>query len=152
MLSTSPPVTVPESTPPATPDMETEPTPEVLEAAAPAPGPEEEGARPAVKPRQSTNVDGLEPCGGTLPPCEVKRRESGGNYTAVNPRGCGGHGCYGAWQFDPRTWAGLGYEGNPADAAPEIQDEAAARLWDGGRGCRHWSGPTWNGCQFKEKE
>ncbi len=84
-------------------------------------------------------------------PCEVKRRESGGNYRAINWKGCSGHGCFGAWHFDPNTWAWLGYEGRPDLADPEVQDEAARRLWDNGRGCKHWSGSTWNGCQLIER-
>lgn len=86
-------------------------------------------------------------CGGHLPPCWVLARESGGRYDAVNPTGCGGRGCYGAWQFDPRTWdAAAGRAGRPDligvrpdRASPEDQDLIAAALWDDGRGCSHWA-------------
>lgn len=81
----------------------------------------------------------LEPCGGDLPPCSVKMRESGGNYSAINPTGCGGKGCYGAWQFSGE-WAGkLGLPADLASATPEQQDNAARLLWDGGRGCSNWA-------------
>lgn len=86
-------------------------------------------------------------CGGHLPPCWVLARESGGRYDAVNPTGCGGRGCYGAWQFDPRTWdAAAGRAGRPDligirpdRASPDDQDLIAAALWDHGHGCSHWA-------------
>lgn len=92
-----------------------------------------------------TPADTLGRCGGALPPCWVKRRESGGRYDAVNPTGCGGHGCYGAWQFDPRTWdATVTRMGRPDLvghylASPDDQDAAAAYLWADGAGCGHWA-------------
>ncbi|MGH9010250.1 MAG: transglycosylase family protein [Acidimicrobiia bacterium] len=49
--------------------------------------------------------------------------ESGGRYN-INT----GNGFYGAYQFHPRTWRGLGYPGLPHQAPPEIQDEAARKL------------------------
>ena len=49
--------------------------------------------------------------------------ESGGRYN-VNS----GNGFYGAYQFHPRTWRGLGYPGLPHQAPPEMQDEAARKL------------------------
>jgi hypothetical protein len=49
--------------------------------------------------------------------------ESGGRYN-INS----GNGFYGAYQFHPRTWRGLGYPGLPHQAAPEMQDEAARKL------------------------
>lgn len=84
-------------------------------------------------------------CGGDLPPCWVKARESGGDYGAVNPTGCGGRGCYGGWQFDPRTWdATVRAMGRPDLvgnylASPDEQDAAARHLWAGGAGCGHWA-------------
>ena len=53
----------------------------------------------------------------------LRRCESGGNY-AINT----GNGFYGAYQFHPRTWRGLGYPGLPHQAPPEMQDEAARKL------------------------
>jgi hypothetical protein len=70
-------------------------------------------------------------CGGDLPPCYVMRRESGGDIHAYNPHGCGGRGCYGKWQCDPRTCTGRGTEAQ--------QDDEARALWNHGRGCQHWS-------------
>jgi len=80
----------------------------------------------------------LLPCGGDLPPCAVKQRESGGNYNAVNPNGCGGFSCGGAWQFDVRTWNNFGGYPRAELAPPEVQDEKARQLWAGGAGCGHW--------------
>lgn len=79
------------------------------------------------------------PCGGDLPPCWVLARESGGDPTAVNPTGCGGHTCGGLWQFDPRTWAGFGGYRHAQDAPAEVQNQAARQLWAGGSGCSHWA-------------
>ncbi|MCW2501368.1 MAG: Transglycosylase domain protein [Frankiales bacterium] len=58
--------------------------------------------------------------------------ESGGNY-AINT----GNGYYGAYQFDLRTWRGLGYTGKPSDARPATQDAAAQRL-QAARGWQPW--------------
>lgn len=81
----------------------------------------------------------LQPCGGDLPPCYVKQRESGGNYGAVNWSGCGGRGCFGAWQFSGE-WAGkLGLPLDLTQATPAQQDEAARILWNHGAGCSNWS-------------
>lgn len=77
-------------------------------------------------------------CGGDLPPCYVMHRESGGSYTAYNPRGCGGHACYGKWQFSG-AWAGkLGLPVDIGSATPVEQDAAARALWAGGAGCSNW--------------
>lgn len=70
-------------------------------------------------------------CGGDLPPCWVMMRESRGDPNAFNPTGCSGRGCYGKWQFDPRTGNGRGSEAE--------QDAEARRVWDDGRGCSHWN-------------
>lgn len=77
-------------------------------------------------------------CGGSLPPCSVMRSESGGNPRAVNRTGCGGRGCFGKWQFDPRTSAGLGYDLTMDQYPESVQDDAARSLWNSGRGCSHW--------------
>ena len=53
----------------------------------------------------------------------LRRCESGGNYTTNT-----GNGFYGAYQFLPRTWRGLGFPGLPHQAPPEMQDEAARKL------------------------
>jgi hypothetical protein len=49
--------------------------------------------------------------------------ESGGNYSTNT-----GNGYYGAYQFDLRTWRGLGYSGKPSSASPGTQDQAAETL------------------------
>ena len=49
--------------------------------------------------------------------------ESGGRYN-INTR----NGFFGAYQFHPRTWRGLGYPGLPHQAPPEMQDDAARKL------------------------
>ena len=77
----------------------------------------------------------LYPCGGDLPPCYVKQRESGGDYNAQNPTSSAS----GAWQFLDSTWAGFGGYARAVLAPPEVQDEKARLLWAGGAGCSHWS-------------
>jgi hypothetical protein len=72
-------------------------------------------------------------CGGSLPPCWVMMRESGGNPRAVNSTGCGGRGCFGKWQMDPRTSAGIGYALTMDQYPESAQDDAARTLWRGGR-------------------
>ena len=54
---------------------------------------------------------------------QLRACESGGRYN-INS----GNGFYGAYQFHPRTWRGLGYPGLPHQAPPEMQDEAARKL------------------------
>jgi len=53
----------------------------------------------------------------------LRKCESGGRYNIST-----GNGFYGAYQFHPRTWRGLGYPGLPHQAPPEMQDEAARKL------------------------
>lgn len=53
----------------------------------------------------------------------LRECESGGNYS-INT----GNGYYGAYQFALSTWQGLGYEGYPHHAPPEVQDQAAREL------------------------
>jgi hypothetical protein len=54
---------------------------------------------------------------------KLRRCESGGRYD-INT----GNGFYGAYQFVPSTWRGLGYSGLPHQAPPAVQDEAASKL------------------------
>lgn len=82
-------------------------------------------------PKDSIPSIGTGRCGGNLPPCWVMERESKGDLNAYNPTGCGGRGCYGKWQCDPRSCSGHGTE--------EEQDAEAAALWDGGAGCSNWA-------------
>lgn len=62
----------------------------------------------------------------------LRQCESGGNYS-INT----GNGYYGAYQFDSRTWRGLGYSGMPHQASPGTQD-AAARKLQADRGWQPW--------------
>jgi hypothetical protein len=62
----------------------------------------------------------------------LRHCESGGNYSTNT-----GNGFYGAYQFDLRTWHGLGYSGRPSDAAPATQDQAAHTL-QAERGWQPW--------------
>jgi hypothetical protein len=63
----------------------------------------------------------------------LRKCESGGNYGAVDPSGT----YRGAYQFDRRTWAGLGGTGDPAAASPAEQDYRAQLLFNQ-RGAQPW--------------
>jgi hypothetical protein len=54
---------------------------------------------------------------------QLRRCESSDNY-AENT----GNGFYGAYQFSPSTWTGLGYPGRPDLESPAMQDQAAMKL------------------------
>jgi len=67
----------------------------------------------------------------------IKHHESRGDYTAVNPSGCEGYGCGGAYQLHMRyasTWAArAGYPGLSSNAAtwpPATQDAVALYLFN----------------------
>jgi len=64
---------------------------------------------------------------------KLRNCESGGNYQAVSKSGK----YRGAYQFDFRTWAGLGGAGDPAAASPPEQDSRARQLYSQ-RGWRPW--------------
>jgi hypothetical protein len=113
-----------------------------LEPAAPAPTPVEHA------PVKSTDwPSSLQPCGGDLPPCYVKQRESGGNYNARNNESAGA--ACGAWQLILSTYRAVMLRmGNEAlldqypdacAAPPQLQDAVARDLWALGAGCGHWS-------------
>lgn len=108
-------------------------------AAAEAKARAERTAAAAAAPVASAPVSVSGACGGSLPPCCVMMRESGGSPTAVNPSS----GASGKWQFMTATWAN--YRGYPtAASAPEsVQDERAVQLWAGGAGAGHWGGGCW---------
>lgn len=53
----------------------------------------------------------------------IRQHESGDNYSEDT-----GNGYYGAYQFSPTTWAGLGGTGLPSDAPPATQDALALAL------------------------
>jgi hypothetical protein len=93
---------------------------------------------PALPPVPAVEVNvSLQPCGGDLPPCYVKMRESGGDYSARNNSEPGA--ACGAWQIIGSTWAGYGGYSEACAAPPAVQDAKARELWAGGAGCAHWS-------------
>jgi len=69
---------------------------------------------------------------------QLRACEASGNY-ATNT----GNGFYGAYQFDARTWHGLGYSGVASQAPPAVQDQAAQRLYQS----RGWE--PWPSCSAK---
>jgi multidrug efflux pump subunit AcrA (membrane-fusion protein) len=72
----------------------------------------------------SGSVNGsTSPGGGRDVWYELRMCESSDNYAENS-----GNGYYGAYQFDPNTWTGLGYPGRPDLEPPAMQDEAAQRL------------------------
>lgn len=83
---------------------------------------------PRPKPVATTPPKPAVQAGGSAPnaflAC-VKQRESGGNYSAVNPSS----GAGGAYQFMPSTWRALGGSGLPQHASPAQQDAMAAKLY-----------------------
>jgi len=68
----------------------------------------------------------------------LRQCESGDNYRTNT-----GNGYYGAYQFELRTWRGLGYDGYPHRASPATQDKAAREL----QADRGWS--PWPACARK---
>lgn len=85
--------------------------------------------------RASAVTPGNGRCGGSLPPCYVMMRESGGNLTAKNPRSTAS----GKWQALNPTWNGFGGYSEAWQAPEAVQDAFAAQLWAGGSGCSHWA-------------
>lgn len=96
-------------------------------------------------------IMGSKACGGSLPPCYVMNRESGGGYINIwngrctAPYGytgrispCGTSSASGKWQFIRKTWGRYGGYLNAADAPESVQDAKAREIWNGGRGCSHW--------------
>lgn len=98
-------------------------------------------------------------CDGAYPPCwriygtgTGGRGESGGDPRIWNG-GCyapvgwaGGPPCpkgtstaSGGFQITRGTWGRFGGYLNAADAPVRVQNEKARQLWNGGRGCSHWS-------------
>jgi hypothetical protein len=78
-------------------------------------------------------------CDGHVVPAYIVQRESGCDYGAVNPTGCGGNGCVGLYQFDTRHFT----SGACSDLdwhSPADQDECARRLSNGGTNLAPWGG------------
>ncbi|MFF4752581.1 ubiquitin-like domain-containing protein [Streptomyces sp. NPDC001270] len=82
---------------------------------------------PSVEGAEGLNWHGLAAC------------ESGGRPTAVDPSGTYG----GLYQFDTRTWHGLGGKGRPQDASPAEQTYRAKKLY-----LRHGASP-WPHCGMR---
>lgn len=97
----------------------------------------QQAARPT--PSSSGTIQVPSSCDGHVVPAYIIQRESGCNYGAVNPSGCGGASCVGLYQFDLRHFTsgacmGLDWH-NPAD-----QDECARRISNGGTNLAPWGG------------
>jgi len=78
-------------------------------------------------------------CDGHVVPAYIVQRESGCNYGAVNPTGCGGASCVGLYQFDLRHFT----SGACSDLDwhdPAQQDECARRLSNNGTNLAPWGG------------
>jgi hypothetical protein len=67
-----------------------------------------------------------------LPLRRLRWCEASGNYGANT-----GNGYFGAYQFNYRTWVGMGYRGLPSSAPALVQDLAAVRL-HASRGWQPW--------------
>ena len=90
------------------------------------------------QPTQSTSSKGSS--AGTPAGMEaIVQRESGGDPTAVNPSS----GAAGKYQFLQSTWDSVApsqYQGvSPAEVPEHVQDQVAAKVWNGGAGSSHWS-------------
>lgn len=88
--------------------------------------------------RRHLSVTGIgfevRPTAAATPPqwLALRQCESNNNYTENS-----GNGYYGAYQFAPTTWWGLGYTGLPNQASPAVQD-AAAKLLQRTAGWSSW--------------
>lgn len=99
----------------------------------------------------AANTDTPTVCGGgALPPCWVLDRENphhdprvwnGGCHAPVGWRyksPCGSSSASGWLQIVRRTWGGFAGYLNAADAPLRVQLTHARRLWNHGKGCKHW--------------
>lgn len=97
-------------------------------------GPSTGGAPAAVAaPQASTGMLGNPTASELATLARIRRCESRGNYGIVSASGR----YRGAYQFDYRTWAGVGGSGDPAAASPAEQDYRALLLLRA-RGTRPW--------------
>ncbi|MGI8426067.1 MAG: transglycosylase family protein [Actinomycetota bacterium] len=60
--------------------------------------------------------------------------ESGGSYKSEDPRSTAS----GRYSFIDGTWNNFGGYSHASDAPPEVQDEKARQVWNGGKGRSHW--------------
>lgn len=102
---------------------------------------EAQSVGPSPKPQAAASSGPAPSAGATGNPtaaeqqmlAKIRRCESRGNYSIVNPSGK----YRGAYQFDRRTWQGVGGSGDPAAASPAEQDYRALLLYRQ-RGRRPW--------------
>lgn len=102
-------------------------TPVSKRRSAPVPG----NSQPVEEPSSGVRGNPTQEESATL--ARIRRCESGGNYSIVSASGR----YRGAYQFDYRTWAGVGGTGDPAAASPAEQDYRALILLRQ-RGTRPW--------------
>jgi peptidoglycan hydrolase-like protein with peptidoglycan-binding domain len=81
--------------------------------------------QPLLKIRAGRKTPHPSSSGGYVIPASIVQCESGGNYSAVNPKS----GAGGAYQILPSTWRAYGGQGLPQDASPAEQDAIAAKIW-----------------------
>lgn len=74
-------------------------------------------------------------CGGSLPPCYVMWRESGGDIHAENPVSTAS----GKWQFLDTTWNDYDGYAHASWAPALVQNAKAREVWAGGAGASHWA-------------
>ena len=124
--------------PPLPPTTTTVATPPTSVYSPPATSPTTTWVEPEPEPEPTYVASGS----GCVIPAYICQRESGMSYTALNASS----GAGGMYQFMPSTWNGVArtiapeWVGTPPHTAPpSVQDQFAAYLWDGGRGCFHWS-------------
>ncbi len=92
-----------------------------------------------MQPKKQVEIIGVKTAGfgGGFSEALAKLRSCEGKYTSVNPAGP----YYGAYQFSQSTWnayAPEAYKGQvPTNAPPEVQDQAAANLYQA-RGWQPW--------------
>lgn len=101
------------------------------------PTPRKPVVRKMTTPKKARLVSTGSASGATAPSSiwyKLRVCESTNNYS-INT----GNGFYGAYQFDLRTWRGLGFDGYPHQASPSTQDRAA-RLLQSQRGWYPWPG------------
>ena len=91
---------------------------------------------PCHSPNQKRcSVQGIEVCNGEdLPTCGIVYRESRFNPNAANPRSSARQ----LYQFLRSTWNSICPEYPHGRATVTQQVDCARRLWDWGRGARHW--------------